>query len=337
METCSLNGLSSEWNALSEELHLLESEYKNYQNAVNESINYRKKCMQQINHQKYRMSQIEEALKRCKVNSDEDKANVSNLLKAIKERKNYLHETEDTISQSKGRYLRIILGGINTKILTKEDKLKYKEQYERFKIIVTGVILVVSLLDLVFSYRAIDAILHFLMVWYHCTLTIRESILIANGSRIKGWWRTLQFITTVKAGIMIVWPDGLMYDLFRTQFVLYIVYTSLLQFLQFYYQQGCLYRLRALGERYDMDVTLSGFHSWMWKGLSFLIPFLYIGYAFQLYNAVTLYKLSFHEKCVEWQVLVVAIIFFALFLGNTITTSLVIRQKLKARRKDKNE
>ena len=57
---------------------------------------------------------------------------------------------------------------------------------------------------------------------------------------------------------MIVWPDGLMYDEFRMQYLGYILYTSFLQFLQFYYQQGVLYRLRALGERYDMDVTIQG-------------------------------------------------------------------------------
>ena len=28
------------------------------------------------------------------------------------------------------------------------------------------------------------------------------------------------------------------------------------QFLQYYYQSGCLYRLRALGERHTMDLTV---------------------------------------------------------------------------------
>lgn len=126
-------------------------------------------------------------------------------------------------------------------------------------------------------------------------------------------------------------PDGLMYNLFRVQFLSYICYTSFLQFLQFYYQHGCLYRLRALGERYDMDITIQGFHSWMWRGLSFLLPFLYFGYGFQFYNAHTLYKLSFHEQCIEWQVPVSSAVFFALFLGNTLTTSLVIQQKLKGK------
>ena len=35
------------------------------------------------------------------------------------------------------------------------------------------------------------------------------------------------------------------------------------------FQKGCLYRLRSLGERQDMDITIDGFHSWMWKGKIF--------------------------------------------------------------------
>lgn len=33
------------------------------------------------------------------------------------------------------------------------------------------------------KFRFLDAILNFLLVWYYCTLTIRESILITNGSK----------------------------------------------------------------------------------------------------------------------------------------------------------
>jgi len=76
---------------------------------------------------------------------------------------------------------------------------------------------------------------------------------------------------------------------------------GLVQFLQFRYQRGCLYRLRALGERHNMDITIEGFHSWMWRGLSFLLPFLFVGYFYQLYNAYVLYKLSYHPEA-TWQV-----------------------------------
>ncbi|PRD31285.1 UNVERIFIED_CONTAM: transmembrane protein [Trichonephila clavipes] len=63
------------------------------------------------------------------------------------------------------------------------SSMKYKEEYERFKLTVTVIILILSAQSIIFSYRALDAILHFLLVWYYCTLTIRESILVVNGSR----------------------------------------------------------------------------------------------------------------------------------------------------------
>lgn len=79
-----------------------------------------------------------------------------------------------------------------------------------------------------------------------------------------------------------------------------------------------------------MDITIEGFHSWMWRGLSFLIPFLFIGYFFQLYNAYVLFKLSRHPEA-TWHVPVLSAMFLVLFLGNTTTTIIVIPQKLKSR------
>ena len=76
----------------------------------------------------------------------------------------------------------------------------------------------------------------------------------------------------------------------------------MVQYLQFGYQKGLLYRLKALGERHNMDITIEGFHSWMWRGLSFLLPFLFIGYAFQAYNAWTLYKLATNPPDAPWHV-----------------------------------
>jgi D-alanyl-lipoteichoic acid acyltransferase DltB (MBOAT superfamily) len=104
--------------------------------------------------------------------------------------------------------------------------------------------------------------------------------------------------------------------------------------LQFRYQRGVLYRLKALGERDNMDITIEGFHSWMWRGLSFLLPFLFLGYLFQLYNAYVLYKLIYHPEA-TWHVSVLSVMFLILFLGNIITTIMVIPQKLvKERVKD---
>ena len=183
---------------------------------------------------------------------------IADLRSKIIQRKLALRDIEESLPRKNDLYLRIILDGINVSFINQEQRFKFKEQYEKFKLVVSVLILLVAALDLVFHYRAIDAVLHFLLVWYHCTLTIRESILIINGSRIKGWWRVVQFIRTIKAGIIIVWPSGILYSLFRTQFLWYTCYTTVIQFFQCHYQQGCLYRLRSLGERYDMDLTTDG-------------------------------------------------------------------------------
>ena len=107
----------------------------------------------------------------------------------------------------------------------------------------------------------------------------------------------------------------------------------MVQYLQFRYQRGVLYRLKALGERHNMDITIEGFHSWMWRGLSFLLPFLFVGYFFQLYNAYTLYTLVWHPEA-TWHVPVLSLMFFVLFLGNITTTIMVIPQKLQDRFRD---
>lgn len=80
-----------------------------------------------------------------------------------------------------------------------------------------------------------------------------------------------------------------------------ILFPGVVQYMQFRYQSGVLYRLKALGARHNMDITIEGFHSWMWRGLSYLLPFLFGGYVFQLYIAYTLYHLSYHPEA-TWQV-----------------------------------
>ena len=98
----------------------------------------------------------------------------------------YLERISNTIP-SKDPYLKVILGGVDVSILNKSDKWTYKQEYEKFKFIVTCISLVSSLLiwSLTSPYRAFDTLFHFLLVWYYCTLTIRESILVANGSNIN--------------------------------------------------------------------------------------------------------------------------------------------------------
>jgi hypothetical protein len=80
-----------------------------------------------------------------------------------------------------------------------------------------------------------------------------------------------------------------------------------------------------------MDITIDGFHSWMWKGLGFLLPFLYIGYFLDLYNAYVLYQLSYHPTA-TWPVPALAVVFLVLGIGNITTTSGTILTKFREKR-----
>jgi len=311
------------------ELGNLEEIHKDYQAAVQKANKLQQKLSESIGRKLKRLSDFKKRVRKCETHTDIETDTKYDIDQQIEYRKNQLLRFRDTLPKKGELYLRIILGSLNVNLIEKDFRLKYKEEYERFKLILNLIIFFVSFVTIFVNYKALDAALQFLLVWYHCTLTIRESILIANGSRIHGWWRALQFITTIQAGIIILWPDGPSYAEFRRHFLCYTVYTAFLQYLQFYYQHSCLYRLRALGERYDMDVTLQGFHSWMWKGLSFLLPFLYFGYAFQFHNAYRLYQLYQEPKTHEWQVILTSFIYFIIFLGNIVTTTLVVSQKFR--------
>ncbi|XP_011187801.1 transmembrane protein 120 homolog isoform X1 [Zeugodacus cucurbitae] len=331
-----IDTLRNEWDELTKEYNELEDCNRRYIELLEQLQSHQQKCFNEIKHQRYRMNQITASLKQCKTaQTPEEKDKVEELNKNTLKRKAQIHEIEQSLPTKSGLYLKIILGDVNVSILNRNDKVRYKDDYEKFKLILNVIGLLMAFLNLIFNYRALELAYIFLLVWYYCTLTIRESILKVNGSRIKGWWRAHHFISTAAAGVLLVWPQGEHWQLFRTQFMYFNVYINIVQYLQFGYQKGLLYRLKALGERHNMDITIEGFHSWMWRGLSFLLPFLFGGYTFQAYNAWTLYKLTTYPPAAPWHVSVMCGFFLLLFSGNIITTLLVVPEKIRERAKER--
>ncbi|XP_061716247.1 transmembrane protein 120 homolog isoform X2 [Cydia pomonella] len=318
-----------EWEDLVTDYKRLESINKDYAAKLEEVGELQASCMKELSHQRYRMSVITGALKRLEKKGVTKDERVATLEKEVMKRKAMLHEIEATLPKQNSLYLRIILGNVNVSILNKNDKFKYKDEYEKFKLILSVIAFVLAVLNLYIDFRPLQLILIFLLVWYYCTLTIRESILKVNGSRIKGWWRLHHFISTVVAGILLIWPQNVPWSEFRHTFMWFIAYISVVQYMQFRYQSGVLYRLKALGARHNMDITIEGFHSWMWRGLSYLLPFLFGGYVFQLYIAYTLYQLSYHPEA-TWQVPYLAAMFLVLHIGNMYTILRTMRKKTKS-------
>ncbi|XP_063300642.1 ion channel TACAN [Pelobates fuscus] len=324
-----------EWEDLQQHYHEIQESHRLYRQKLEELTKFQTQCSNSIYRQKKKLKDLTEELRKCKTSEKNGDCQIKEIHANIKERERTFFEMESFLPKKNGLYLSLVLGNVNVTLLSKQAKFAYKDEYEKFKLYLTMILIVLSFIcRFLLNSRVADAVFNFLLVWYYCTLTIRESILINNGSRIKGWWVLNHYVSTFLSGVMLTWPDGLMYQMFRNQYLSFSMYQSFVQFLQYYYQSGCLYRLRALGERHNMDLTVEGFQSWMWRGLTFLLPFLFYGQFWQLYNAITLFQLARHPKCKEWQVIMCGLPFLIHFLGNFFTTLRVVHQKLKKQNED---
>ncbi|KAF0872054.1 T120B protein, partial [Crocuta crocuta] len=312
-----------------------------YKQKLEELTSLQTLCSSSINKQKTRLKDLKHTLQRYKHHASREEAELIQQMSAnIKERQNIFFDMEAYLPKKNGLYLNLVLGNVNVTLLSNQAKFAYKDEYEKFKLYLTIILLLGAVAcRFVLHYRVTDEVFNFLLVWYYCTLTIRESILISNGSRIKGWWVSHHYVSTFLSGVMLTWPNGLIYQKFRNQFLAFSIFQSCVQFLQYYYQRGCLYRLRALGERNHLDLTVEGFQSWMWRGLTFLLPFLFCGHVTDLRSLFLIslaplphLRLSSPLSPPPAQVFVLALTFLVLFLGNFLTTLKVVHAKLQKNR-----
>uniref|UniRef100_A0A8C4E6I5 Transmembrane protein 120A n=1 Tax=Dicentrarchus labrax TaxID=13489 RepID=A0A8C4E6I5_DICLA len=291
----------------------IQETHRMYLQKLDEITKLQNSCSSSISSHRKRLQEVSLLVNKCSTGpAEEDAKTLDEIKEKIKTRPNAFFEMESYIPKKNGLYLSLVLGNVNVTLLSKQSKFAYKDEYEKFKLCLTVLLLLFSIICYFFvSYRFLDAILNFLLVWYYCTLTIRESVLITNGSRIKGWWVFHHYVSAFLSGVMLTWPDGILYKTFRNQFLAYSLYQSFVQCLQCYYQSGCLYRLRALGERHNMDLTVGKF--------------------WQLFNSLSLFRMAQLPDCKEWQVLMCGLCFLILFMGNFLTTVAVVRQKVKSR------
>uniref|UniRef100_A0A665W748 Transmembrane protein 120B n=1 Tax=Echeneis naucrates TaxID=173247 RepID=A0A665W748_ECHNA len=310
----------AEWEEIDDEYQQLQETHKIYRQKLEELTNLQTTCSNAISKQRKGLKDLRHSLTRCAQSCDEKELElITDIRMQIKDKENVFFDMEAYLPKKNGLYLNLVLGNVNVTLLSNQAKFAYKDEYEKFKLYLTIILMFGAITCLFFlNCRVTDEIFNFLLVWYYCTLTIRESILMSNGSRIKGWWVSHHYVSTFLSGHLVS------VNIFKICFV---------QFLQYYYQSGCLYRLRALGERNQLDLTVEGFQSWMWRGLTFVLPFLFFGHFWQLYNSVTLFRLARHEDCKEWQVFMLALTFLVLFLGNFLTTVKVVHQKFQKNQK----
>ncbi|XP_047570249.1 ion channel TACAN isoform X2 [Lutra lutra] len=293
-----------DWEELQQDFQSIQETHRLYRLKLEELTKLQNGCTGAITRQKKQLQELALVLKKCKPSLQLGAREAAQELEnQIKERQGLFFDMEAYLPKKNGLYLSLVLGNVNVTLLSKQAKFAYKDEYEKFKLYLTIILILISFTcRFLLNSRVTDAAFNFLLVWYYCTLTIRESILINNGSRIKGWWVFHHYVSTFLSGVMLTWPDGLMYQKFRNQFLSFSMYQK-------------------------------GFQSWMWRGLTFLLPFLFFGHFWQLFNALTLFSLARDPECKEWQVLMCGFPFLLLFLGNFFTTLRVVHQKFHSQRR----
>ncbi|XP_062512299.1 transmembrane protein 120B-like [Corticium candelabrum] len=261
--------------------------------------------------------------------ADRDSKSNETLKHQTTDRQRELRDIEATLPRKNHWFLQLTLGGLDVTLLTKTDRHLYKQQYEDFKMWVTIVIGLFSFFNLIVYQRLMDASFQFLLVWYYCTLTIREHILRQNGSEIRGWWVLHHYLSIVVSACILIWPVDDTYQMFRMNFMMFSLYISFVQFLQYYYQVGTLYRLLTLGRVHELDITRDGLRIKTWSDMKYLIPALIIGYIWQYYLAYQLFSVWFDIAAGKaWQIFVLSALFLILGTGNCLTLAMTLRQKL---------
>ncbi|VDO46866.1 unnamed protein product [Haemonchus placei] len=218
--------LSSEWQELAKGAHKMKKVHHECIKKLSELSKIQASCLKTIKHQHHIMGNLKELLK---------KGVVENIRKGMTGVRAKLKSMESELpSQNNGFFFPLILRkNRNLSLSTQDEKYKCKTDYELFKWKVTLAIFVVVVLPYLFPWKVMDTTGNFLIVWHYCTLTIWESILKINGSRVKGWWVAHHYLSCVLSGI----KDGECYQTFLT------ISISLTR------------RLHALREGHQMDIT----------------------------------------------------------------------------------
>lgn len=206
-----------------------------------------------------------------------------------------------------------------SRIPTQPMRVAYKTSYETFKLRAALLSSFLAILNLVFPSPVIDALFLFLLLWYYSTLTLREHVLAANGSRIKPWWLLHHLLTSLLSGLLLVWPSSPGRDAFRPRFYFYAVYLGLVQYLQYRYQTARLYTLRSLGQTNAMEtVSGEGTSALAGREVQWLLPYLAGGWGWQLFLAYL--GVSDWSRGGGWHGLVIGGVWAVLGVGNAWVT-----------------
>eukprot|EP00040_Diaphanoeca_grandis_P020744 m.110316 g.110316 ORF g.110316 m.110316 type:complete len:347 (-) comp28028_c0_seq1:78-1118(-) len=241
-----------------------------------------------------------------------------------------LNSTNKKLPVKASWLINLIVGDLNVWDPRFTFRLDYKKKYETYKLTFTIGIIVFAALILGLIYqkvenRVLESMFHFMMILFYSTTTIREHILVVNGSQIRTWWIAHQYLSIAQSIVHFSWPKSESYELFRFQFFVFSLYIGVVQLIQHWYQTKTLYTKIALGHGKEQMAHSRGLPDK--STFAIVVVALAIAYVFQFANGVIL-TMMYARGHVEWQVPLLALNFLILGTGNTMTTMSVVYAKL---------
>ncbi|XP_053187209.1 ion channel TACAN-like [Scomber japonicus] len=198
-----------EWEDLEKDYQQILDTHRLYKQKLEEVTKLQNSCSGAIARQRKKLKELTASLEKCKKKhptpklSPEEFDSIAEIEESIKDKKDTFLDMEAFLPKKNGLYLSLVLGNVNVTLLNKQSKYAYKDDYEKFKLVVTVIVFLFSFTcNFLFSYRALDALFNFLLVWYYCTLTIRKG---SSSATIKGWWVFHHYVSTFLSGVMLTW------------------------------------------------------------------------------------------------------------------------------------
>ncbi|KAI5171097.1 hypothetical protein NEFER03_0499 [Nematocida sp. LUAm3] len=247
-----------------------------------------------------------------------------------KKMKNFFRSAASDISES--FFLQVTLGVCELK-LPEKAKHKYKTSYETFKLTSTIGVTLLTLINLILvKSKIMDTFQILSHLYIYSTLTIREHILLNNGSNIKKWWIFHHYICIVIAAMMFSCPEY-SFSLIRNIILKFLFFLSCSQLVQYQYQMRRLYVLRSLEKDASLETTSD--HMTISLATNFIIvSLLLIFFQFiQMYVAYSIYTLHLKYKWTHYQPLVGSILIFTMAVGNVVAIVHTCYDKIQKKRR----
>jgi len=263
-----------------------------------------------------------------------------------------------------GWFMRLMVGRVPMTLWKHGDRIRFKDEYNKFKARTTLIFIMWPLVQLLLhvcapepgaqwrgsvpglcfgfslSTHSSELLLQAHQLWllyYYTTLSLRENILLANGSDILHWWIYHHYISMFLSALMLLWPSAYMLHARRLELLVFGLLQGLIMLFQNNYQKRRLYVRKTLGKAKAIDVESSETLVEKPTDLQALIPMLFVLYAIELWFGAPALLYCWQAGTAFWSssgaatVPLMALAFLVLAVGNAWTTGRVLVSKSRSR------